>query len=80
VYYSAALAALTSFASAASLPKQGAFWWVARILLDGAGAAFGLYLIVAVALSLVGVVMRARHRDGAHHAVVVEQHTTARVA
>lgn len=54
MYYSAGLAALTSYGAAGHLPRQGILWIAARALLDGAGALFALYLVVSVGLFVVG--------------------------
>jgi formate hydrogenlyase subunit 3/multisubunit Na+/H+ antiporter MnhD subunit len=62
VYYSAGLASLTAFASAAGMPRTSVFWIAARILLDSAGGLFGLYLVVMVGLLLAGRAMRLRRR------------------
>jgi hypothetical protein len=62
VYYSAGLAGMTAFGSAAAVPHNGALWLVARLLLDGAGGFFGLYLLGAAGLSAAGRVMRRRRR------------------
>ena len=45
MYYPATLASLTAFGSAAVLPHNGDLWVAARLLLDGAGGMFGLYLL-----------------------------------
>jgi hypothetical protein len=64
VYYSAGLAGMTAFGSAAAVPHNGALWLTARVLLDAAGGFFGLYLLGAAGLSAAGQVMR-RRRPGA---------------
>jgi hypothetical protein len=60
VHYSAGLAGLTAVGGAAVLPGSGALWLTSRLLLDGAGALFGLYLLTILALLLSGYVMRLR--------------------
>lgn len=62
MHYSAGLAALSSFAAAAPLPRQGLLWHVSRFLLDSAGALFLLYLFLAVALAVYGARMRRQQR------------------
>jgi hypothetical protein len=63
MYYPATLASLTAFGSAVGLPHDGDLWLTARMLLDGAGALFGLYLLINIGLSLTGQVMRIRRRS-----------------
>jgi hypothetical protein len=60
VHYSAGLAGLTAIGGAAVLPGGGALWLAARLLLDGAGALFGLYLLIVLTLFLSGCVLRWR--------------------
>jgi hypothetical protein len=60
VHYSSGFAGLTAIGGAASLPGSGALWLTARLLLDGAGALFGLYLLTVLILFLSGFVMRLR--------------------
>ena len=60
MHYSAGLAGLTAIGAATTLPGNGPLWLTARLLLDGAGALFGLYLLAVLALFLSGFVMRAR--------------------
>ena len=60
MYYPATLASLTAFGSAVALPHDGDLWLTARLMLDGAGALFGLYLLVSFGLLLAGLVMRVR--------------------
>ncbi len=62
MYYPATLASLTAFGSAAVLPHNGDLWVAARLLLDGAGGLFGLYLLICSGLLVVGQVMRVRRR------------------
>ena len=64
MYYPTTLASLTAFGSAVVLPHNGELWLAARLLLDGAGALFGLYLLMGIGLSLTGQVMRIRRRPG----------------
>src|ERR1700735_1853830 len=54
MYYPSTLASLTAFGSAVALPHNGDLWLTARMLLDGAGALFGLYLLISVGLLLAG--------------------------
>jgi hypothetical protein len=63
MYYPATLASLTAFGSAVALPHDGDLWLTARMMLDGAGALFGLYLLISIGLSLTGQVMRIRRRS-----------------
>jgi hypothetical protein len=63
MYYPATLASLTAFGSAVALPHNGDLWLTARMLLDGAGALFGLYLLIGIGLLLTGQVMRIRGRS-----------------
>ena len=58
VYYSAGVAGLAAFGAAQALPHEGPLWLAARLLLDGSGGLFGLYLLTVVALTLAGHVMR----------------------
>ena len=58
VYYSAGVAGLAAFGAAQALPHEGPLWLAARLLLDGSGCLFGLYLLTVVALTLAGHVMR----------------------
>jgi hypothetical protein len=60
VHYSAGLAGLAAVGGAATLPGSGVLWLTARLLLDGAGALFGLYLLILLTLFLSGYVMRLR--------------------
>ena len=66
--YSAGLAGLTAVGGAVSLPGHGGLWLAARLLLDGAGALFGLYLLVTLSLLLAGHGMRLRRRIAAARA------------
>ena len=60
MHYSSGLAGLTMAAAATALPAGSGLFLVARFLLDGAGALFGLYLVTFVALSMIGYVLRMR--------------------
>lgn len=62
MHYSAGLASLSAAGGAMSLPGHGALWLAARLLLDGAGALFGLYLLTTLCLLAAGHAMRLRHR------------------
>lgn len=62
MHYSASAGVISSFSIAQHLPQQGLLWLLARRLLEGAGALFACYLLVAVALFLAGVVWRVRDR------------------
>jgi hypothetical protein len=64
VYYAAGVAGLASFGAAQALPDDGPLWLAARLLLDGAGGLFGLYLLVGLGLALAGRLMAARDADG----------------
>jgi hypothetical protein len=63
VHYTAGVGTVFSFAGASLVPGQGPLSTLARLLLDGAGALFGLYLLLAFGLALYGRVLR-RHRPG----------------
>jgi hypothetical protein len=69
VHYSAGFGAFASFAAAGQLPQDDPLWWVARLLLDLAGALFGVFLLVALLVLLSG--MRLRQHDRAQAARVV---------
>lgn len=58
--YSAAVASPAAFGTAMALPHEGVLWFVARLMLDAAGALFGMYLLAFLGLSLAGYVMRSR--------------------
>jgi hypothetical protein len=60
VYYSAGVAGLGSFGAAQALPDDGPLWLAARLLLDGAGGLFGLYLVAGLGLAVAGRFMAAR--------------------
>lgn len=60
MHYSAGFG-LTAVGGAAALPGSGLLWLTARLLLDGAGALFGLYLLTVLTLFVSGYFMRLRH-------------------
>jgi hypothetical protein len=60
MYYSAGVASPAAFGAAVAFPHEGVLWLTARLMLDGAGGLFGLYLLVGIGLSLTGRVMRIR--------------------
>jgi len=66
VHYTSGFATASFLGGAASLPAHGAFWLAARLLLDGAGALFGLYLVITLGLLCASYVMRSG-RDVAPH-------------
>lgn len=66
MYYSEGVACLAAFGAGQALPDGGPLWLVARVLFDGAGGLFGLYLLAALGLSVVGLVMRGS--QGSHPA------------
>jgi hypothetical protein len=66
VHYSAGLAGVAAVGGAATLPGSGVLWLTARLLLDGAGALFGLYLLTLITLFLSGYVTRLRRRASRH--------------
>ena len=72
MHYSAGLAGLTAVGGAAALPGSGVLWLAARLLLDGAGALFGLYLLTVVTLFLSGFVMRLRRGPGGREPAIRE--------
>jgi hypothetical protein len=80
VHYSAGLAGLTAVGGAAVLPGSGALWLTSRLLLDGAGALFGLYLLTILALFLSGYVMRLRQDPAVADRAVRETATRERAA
>jgi hypothetical protein len=62
MYYSAGIAgSVGAFGAAVTFPHNGPLWLLARLLLDSAGALFGLYLLLALVLSTAGAVNRHRH-------------------
>ena len=66
MHYSAGLAGLVAVGGAATLPGSGVLWLTARLLLDGAGALFGLSLLTLLTLFLSGYVMRLRRGASPH--------------
>ena len=60
MHYTAGVGTAFSFAGGSLVPGQGLLSTVARLLLDGAGALFGLYLLLAVGLSTYGRMLRRR--------------------
>jgi hypothetical protein len=67
VHYSAGLASLSAVGGAMSLPGHGGPWLAARLLLDGTGALFGLYLVITLGLLLAGHAMWLHRRVAAAH-------------
>lgn len=65
MYYFAGVAGLASFGAAQALPHAGPLWMAARLVLDGAGGLFGLYILTGLALTIAGYVMRGAHRETA---------------
>lgn len=63
MYYSAGVANLAAASAAVALPHEGVLWLTARLMLDGAGGLFGMYLLAVVGLSLTGHVMRIRSKQ-----------------
>ena len=72
MHYSAGLAGLAAIGGAATLPGSGLLWLTARLLLDGAGALFGVYLLTVLTLFLSGYVMRLRRRPGGRETSIRE--------
>ena len=60
VDFSAGAAGLAAHWAVQALPADGLLWLIARLLMDAAGALFGVYLLTLVVLSLAGRVMRSR--------------------
>ena len=60
MYYPAGFVSMGAFGAAVALPHNGVLWVLARLMLDAAGALFGLYLLVALLLLTAGKVMRLR--------------------
>jgi hypothetical protein len=58
VYFSAGVAGLAAFGAGPALPNEGPLWLAARLLFDGAGGLFGLYLLAGIGLSVAGYVAR----------------------
>ncbi len=65
MYYSAGVASPAAFGAAVALPHAGVLWHLARLMLDCAGGLFGIYLLTALGLSLIGRLMRVRHNVAA---------------
>jgi hypothetical protein len=80
VHYSAGLAGLTAVGGATVLPGSGALWLTSRLLLDGAGALFGLYLLTILALFLSGYVLRLRQEGPAVAGWAVRETATRETA
>jgi hypothetical protein len=74
------LAGLAAVGGAVTLPGSGALWLTARLLLDGAGALFGLYLLTVLSLFLSGYLMRLRRAAGSHDSAIGETGTRAAAA
>lgn|GEM_PF-2410144 len=68
MHYTAGVGTAFSLAGARLVPGEGLLSTVARLLLDGAGALFGLYLLLALGLSAYGWLLRRRVDDGARPA------------
>jgi hypothetical protein len=62
VHYTAGVGAVGSFAGARALPGDDVLTTLARVLLEGAGALFGLYLVLALGLAVYGTAVRRRAR------------------
>jgi hypothetical protein len=60
MYYPAGFVSMGAFGAKVALPHNGVLWVLARLMLDAAGALFGLYLLVAIVLLAAGKVMRLR--------------------
>lgn len=58
MYFSAGVAGLAAFGAGQALPGEGPLWLAARLLFDGAGGLFGLYLLAGLGLSVAGYVAR----------------------
>lgn len=65
MHYTAGFGALVSFGGARMVDGDGVLPAVARMLLDGAGGLFGVYLLVIFALTVAGAILRRRPRSGA---------------
>ena len=65
--YSAVVASPAAFGAGAAFPHDGVLWLVARLMLDSAGALFGIYLLAFLGLSLAGRVMRSRDISAPAH-------------
>jgi hypothetical protein len=62
LYYSAGIAGLAAFGAfgaAQALTHEGPLWLAARLLLDGAGCLFGLYMLTGLGLMVAGRIMRS---------------------
>ena len=62
MHYTAGIGTAFSFAGAQLVPGDGLVSTVARLLLDAAGALFGLYLLLAIGLSAYGWVLRRQNQ------------------
>ena len=60
MYYPAGFVSMGAFGAAVALPHNGVLWVLARLVLDAAGALFGLYLLAALVHLTAGQVMRLR--------------------
>ena len=60
MYYPAGFVSMGAFGAAVALPHNGVLWVLARLMLDAAGALFGLYLLVALVHLTAGKVVRLR--------------------
>jgi len=58
VYFSAGVGGLAAFGAGQALPNEGPLWLAARLLFDGAGGLFGLYLLAGLGLTVAGCVAR----------------------
>jgi hypothetical protein len=70
VHYTAGAGTAFSLAAARAVPGDGVLSFVARLLLDGAGALFGAYLLLAVGLSVYGRHLRRTAPERAPLAVL----------
>ncbi len=62
MHYTAGFGAFTSMTMSDRLPPEGLLWTAARLLLDGAGALFAIYLLVFFSLVVSGAVLRTSDR------------------
>ena len=62
MHYSAGAASLGALGLAEALPSDTFLLVLSRILLDGAGALFAVYLLAALVLSVTGRVLRRSAR------------------
>ena len=60
MYYSAGVVSTAAFGTALVLPHEGGLWEAARLMLDGAGGLFGLYLLAGFLLAAAGSAVRLR--------------------